>query len=74
MKLEITFQGKTRNRDAFIRSIQRLAKSQEYQLGAWKDGMRVVLCPLGYLDMGWTRESGYGSAIFCQNLPGAGSC
>lgn len=58
MKLEITFQGKTRNRDAFIRSIQRLAKSQEYQLGAWKDGMRVVLCPLGYLDMGWTRESG----------------
>ena len=58
MKLEITFQGKTRNRDAFIRSVQRLAKAQEYQLGAWKDGMRVVLCPLGYLDMGWTRESG----------------
>ena len=56
MKLEITFQGKTRNRDAFIRSVQRLAKAQEYQLGAWKDGMRVVLCPLGYLDMGWTRE------------------
>ena len=58
MKLEITFQGKTRNRDTFIRSVQRLAKAQEYQLGAWKDGMRVVLCPLGYLDMGWTRESG----------------
>ena len=47
MKLEITFQGKTRNRDAFIRSIQRLAKSQEYQLGAWKDGRRGVRWPLG---------------------------
>ena len=58
MKLEITFQGKTRNRDTFIRSVQRLVQPQGYQLGAWKDGMRVVLCPLGYLDMGWTRESG----------------
>ena len=47
MKLEITFQGKTRNRDSLIRTVQRLTQQQEGQLGAWKEGLRVVLCPLG---------------------------
>lgn len=78
MKLEITFQGKTRNRDTFIRSVQRLVQPQGYQLGAWKDGMRVVLCPLGYLDMGWTRESGLfgGWKITggCITTPGVPDC
>ena len=58
MKLEITFQGKTRNRDSLIRTVQRLTQQQEGQLGAWKEGLRVVLCPLGYLDFGWTKEGG----------------
>ena len=58
MNLEVTFQGKTRNRDGLIRAVQQLARQQGGQIGAWRDGMRVVLCPLGYLDLGWVRESG----------------
>ena len=59
MKLEITFQGKVRNRDSFIRGVQRAAQRGGCQLGAWKEGIRVVLCPLGYLDFGWTKEGGF---------------
>ena len=58
MNLQITLRGKTRNRDGLIRAIQRIARRDGDQIGAWKEGMRLVLCPLGYLDMTWERESG----------------
>ena len=58
MKLEITFQAKARSRDSLIRAIQRLVRQRGCQSGGWKDGIRVVLCPMGYLDFGWSRESG----------------
>ena len=74
MKLEITFQGKVRNRDSFIRGVQRAAQRGGCQLGAWKEGIRVVLCPLGYLDFGWTKEGGLfgGWSIRggCTTMPG----
>ena len=51
MNLQFTFRGRTRNRDGLLRAIQRIARRDGDQIGAWKDGMRLVLCPLGYLDM-----------------------
>ena len=58
MNLQFTFRGKTRNRDGLLRTIQRIARRDGDQIGAWKEGVRLVLCPLGYLDMTWERESG----------------
>ena len=58
MQLELTFRAKVRNRDNLIRAVQRLAQQQGCKIGAWKDGMRVVLSPAGYLDLGWAREGG----------------
>ena len=58
MQLEITFHGKARNRDSLIRTIQRLAQQRGGQMGAGKSGMRVALCPMGYLDFGWSKEGG----------------
>lgn len=56
--MEITFQARVWNNDSIIKAAQRLAKQKGYRMGVWKEGMRVVLCPMGYLDFGWVRESG----------------
>ena len=53
MKLGIVFQGECRNKDNVVRAVQRMAKEKGYRVGAWKEGMRVVLCPTGYVDLGW---------------------
>lgn len=53
MRLGIVFQGECRNKDNVVRAVQRMAKEKGYRVGAWKEGMRVVLCPTGYVDLGW---------------------
>lgn len=65
--IDITYTGKVRNKDNLIKAVQRLAKQRNFRLGVWGEGMRIVLCPRGYLDFAWTKEKG----LFAQwNLRG----
>lgn len=56
--IDITGTGKIRNKDSLVKSVQRLAKQRNLRLGVWEEGMRIVLCPRGYLDFAWTKEKG----------------
>lgn len=59
MRLGIVFQGECRNKDNVVRAVQRMAKEKGYRVGAWKEGMRVVLCPTGYVDLGWVPSGAF---------------
>ena len=52
--IDITCTGKIRNKDSLVKSVQRLAKQRNLRLGVWEEGMRIVLCPRGYLDFAWS--------------------
>lgn len=56
--IDLTYTGKTRNKDSLVKAVQRLAKQRNLRLGVWAEGMRIVLCPRGYLDFAWTKEKG----------------
>ena len=65
--IDLTYAGKTRSKDSLVKAVQHLAKQQNLRLGVWAEGMRIVLCPGGYLDFAWTKEKG----LFSQwNLRG----
>lgn len=56
--IDLTYTGKIRNKDSLVKAVQRLARQQNLRLGVWAEGMRIVLCPGGYLDFAWTKEKG----------------
>lgn len=56
--IDITCTGKIRNKDSLVKAVQRLAKQRNFRLGVWAEGMRIVLCPRGYLDFTWNKEKG----------------
>lgn len=56
--IDLTYTGRVRNKDNLVKSVQRLARQRGFRLGVWPEGMRIVLCPRGYLDFAWTREKG----------------
>lgn len=58
MKLELIFQGRVRNRQKLVQVVQKLAKREQYRVGIWETGMRVVFCPMGYLDFAWQKQGG----------------
>ena len=41
-----------------MKAVQRLVKQRNLRLGVWEEGMRIVVCPRGYLDFAWTKEKG----------------
>lgn len=56
--IDIVCSGKVRSKDSFVKAVQRMAKGREFRVGVWAEGMRIVLCPRGYLDFSWTKEKG----------------
>ena len=52
--IDITCTGKIRSKDTLVKSVQRLVKQRNLRLGVWEEGMRIVVCPRGYLDFAWT--------------------
>ncbi|MCF2677360.1 hypothetical protein [Pseudoflavonifractor phocaeensis] len=56
--IDITCTGKIRSKDTLVKSVQRLVKQRNLRLGVWEEGMRIVMCPRGYLDFAWTKEKG----------------
>lgn len=56
--IDLTYTGKIRSKDSLVKAVQRLARQQNLRLGVWAEGMRIVLCPGGYLDFAWTKEKG----------------
>ena len=58
MKMELKWEGKVRSKDTLVWNIRKQVQQLGGMTGVGQKGMRVVLCPLGYLDLEWTRESG----------------
>lgn len=56
--IDITCTGKIRSKDTLVKAVQRLVKQRNLRLGVWEEGMRIVVCPRGYLDFAWTKEKG----------------
>ena len=56
--IDITCTGKIRSMDTLVKPVQRLVKQRNLRLGVWEEGMRIVVCPRGYLDFAWTKEKG----------------
>lgn len=54
---ELTFQARVWDKEKLFKAAQRLAMQKGYRFGGWREGMRIVLCPMAYLDFGWVRES-----------------
>lgn len=48
--IDITCTGKIRSKDTLVKAVQRLVKQRNLRLGVWEEGMRIVVCPRGYLD------------------------
>lgn len=56
--IDLTYTGKVRSKDNLVKAVQRLAKQRNLRVGVWAEGMRIVLCPRGYLDFAWSKEKG----------------
>ena len=71
--IDITCTGKIRSKDTLVKAVQRLVKQRNLRLGVWEEGMRIVVCPRGYLDFAWTKEKGlfgqWNLRCWCNTTP-----
>lgn len=58
MNIEIIYRARVRSRDNLVKSMKNMASLLDLRVGFWEQGMRIVLCPGGYMDFGWQKEKG----------------
>ncbi len=77
MSIGFTFTAKTRRKETLIQAVSDLAEQNGYGIDAGEDSLRISLCPMGELTVGWKREGGVAgqwlvSGECCSTPAGAG--